>query len=409
MNPTDDGSDIEPATQELSVVPGDQEEPGAQRENRVLAAIVFTDAVAFSKLAGKDEQAAFGILNRDFDLMRLACSSFGGRVLNTMGDGMLMCFSSAVDAMNCALRIQQQLFAQSQTIHPASVLQHRIGVHLGDIIIDGDNVFGDGVNVAARLQAECKPGAICYSRMVADVIKNKVPVRGRFLGPRMLKNIAEPVAVYEAPSLAEFTANQHDPGDPIEPQALDEGASGSKATLILVGSALLVIVAVVLIFTMTRPKQPGEGRGPAKPTPVASESSIPTPTNRATPPDKTEELANYKNRYDFQSMVSLLPAESQELTRVQSLVAMRSWFEAELGYSSLSKPILLNDGSKARIGTRGVIIEGPTGFSETPLESLPPATWLALLQGMLAAPPSGKSPPTESTTWTGNFSAEYNL
>jgi len=375
----------------------------------VLATIVFTDAVAFSKLAGKDEQAAFAILNRDFDLMRAACVAYGGRVLNTMGDGMLMCFGSAVDAMNCALRIQQQLFAQAQTLNPSSVLLHRIGVHLGDIIIDGDNVFGDGVNVAARLQAECKPGAICYSRMVADVIKNKVPVRGRFLGPRMLKNIAEPVPVYEAPSLAEFASRQVDPVDPIPNAPLEEGVSGSKATLVLVGSGLLVIVAIVLIFSMTRPKSPGEARRVVTPTPVASESTAPSASSAPPQANQAAQLAQLKSRYDFRGMASLLPAGSQELTRVQSLAAMRQWFESELSYSSLSKPILLSGDSKARIGTRGVIIEGPTGFTETPLESLPPATWLGLLQSMLASPPSGKAAPNESTTWTGSFSAEYNL
>lgn len=382
------------------------------RENRVLAAIVFTDAVAFSKLAGRDEQAAHAILNRDFELMTGICRAHGGRVLNTMGDGMLMCFGSAVDAMNCALKIQQALHSQSMTLPRISVLQHRIGVHLGDIIIDGTNVIGDGVNVAARLQAECKPGAICYSRMVADVIKNKVHVRGRFLGPRHLKHIAEPVPIYEVPSLSEYVT-EIDPFDKVEPVPDEGGASGSRAALMVVGSMVILGLAIYAVMQMSRPKSTDGELGTSRPRPSHSagpnSSPSPAPTQTA---DYRVEMAPLKQRYDFKGMLAILegaPQAAVEMGRVRDLVAMRDWLVGEIALTTASKSIALEGGARAYLGTRGIVVESSTGSSETGFESLPPGIVLAMLRSALAAPPSGQTVPIESATWANDFSAEYNL
>lgn len=380
------------------------------RENRILAAIVFTDAVAFSKLANRDEKAAFAILSRDFDLMTGICRAHGGRVLNTMGDGMMMCFSSAVEAMQSALKIQQALHAQSQTLPSVSILQHRIGVHLGDIIIDGDNVFGDGVNVAARLQAECKPGAICYSRMVADVIKNKVQIRGRFLGPRHLKNIAEPVAIYEAPSLSEYVT-EADPFDEPPGVADADGASGSRAIMLVVGSVAILALVIFAVFQLGKPKTAAvETRSPQP-----RHSSSPTPETTASPapsasPNYVAELEPLKRRYDFAAMAPILekaPQASAEAERVRQLIQMRAWLEGELRSTTASRAIQTDAATKVYQGTRGIVIEAANGINETPFEALPSATVESILAATLAAPPTGQAPPNESSTWLNSFRAEY--
>src|SRR5471032_1346700 len=159
------------------------------KEQRMLAAIVFTDVVGFSKLAATNEARVYTSLQRDMGVITSLCRAHSGQVLNTMGDGMLLCFTSAVDAMSCAVEIQRTLLSQSQTLPASDVLHHRIGVHLGDIIMSGDNVFGDGVNIAARLQAEAKPDGICFSKTVHEVIKNKLKIDAQYLAPRQLKNI----------------------------------------------------------------------------------------------------------------------------------------------------------------------------------------------------------------------------
>src|SRR5580700_8552947 len=101
------------------------------KEQRILAAIVFTDVVGFSKLAAQNEARVYTCLQRDMGVITSLCRAHSGQVLNTMGDGMLLCFSSAVDAMSCAMEIQRTLHAQAQTLPITDVLHHRIGVHLG--------------------------------------------------------------------------------------------------------------------------------------------------------------------------------------------------------------------------------------------------------------------------------------
>ncbi|MBS1719129.1 MAG: adenylate/guanylate cyclase domain-containing protein [Armatimonadetes bacterium] len=404
--------------------PPEGEKPVAQ--HRLLAAIVFTDAVGFSKLAGKDEQAAFKILQRDFNLMTEICHSHGGRVLNTMGDGMLMVFGSAVEAMQCALKIQQSLYVSSRNMPAVSVLMHRLGVHMGDVIIDGENVFGDGVNVAARLQAECKPGAICYSRMVGDVIKHKVPVKARFLGAKHLKNIAEPVPVYEVPPLSEF-ATDNDPLLP-SPSEQKDGVSGARAgvMLALVGGLLLAL-AVIIIWVGKKPVKStikdldSKHSATVRPSPTSKPSPSPTatataqPTGTPTPPTPAPQpnLEEARSRYDFTEMLRLLGnSDPARRETIKDLVDCRAWLEAELAATSPTNPLIAKvDGgdTKIYVSTRGLMLEGPSGVKEAQLISLPPATWLAMIEGAVKAPPTGTAAPYAANRWMGSWRAEFGL
>jgi hypothetical protein len=180
-------------------------------------------------------------------------------VLKNTGDGLLMSFSSAVQALQCALQIQHDLHALNETLPPEEWVQHRIGVHLGDIIVTDDDVFGDGVNVAARLQQEAKPGAICLSRTVHDVVKGKLPNEPQYLGPRHLKNVVEPVMVWQFPPIGEAVS-----GDVVQGQTAgqifkelgpqeEEGARGLQAGAMVAASIVVALAGIGLIWMFTKP------------------------------------------------------------------------------------------------------------------------------------------------------------
>jgi adenylate cyclase len=164
---------------------------------RTLTTVVFTDCVGFSARMSVDEEHTLDLIRRDLRLMRQFCEQFEGRVLKTTGDGLLMCFSSAVKAVECAIEIQRSLAEKSAQSLPADSLMHRIGIHLADMYITETDVMGNGVNIAARLQTEADPGGICISQTVFDVAKHGLQVTTKYLGPRELKNIREVVPAYK--------------------------------------------------------------------------------------------------------------------------------------------------------------------------------------------------------------------
>ena len=169
--------------------------PEKVKEQRRLAAIAFTDVVGYSKRMQQDEPGTLVLVRADFALMRELCGQHGGEVLKSTGDGLLLCFASVIEAVSFALKAQAK-FAYRE---PSS-LQHRIGIHLGDIYHEGGDVAGDGVNIAARLQTKARPGTVCLSKSVYDAVKGKVPMQAESLGPQQFKNIAEPITIYLAQS-----------------------------------------------------------------------------------------------------------------------------------------------------------------------------------------------------------------
>ena len=170
----------------------------SQSEGPRLAAVVFTDVVGYSSRMQKDEFGTIALVKADFERMRVLCGQHGGESLNTMGDGLLLCFPSALQAVSCALQIQSEFGARRASLAPEQALEHRIGVHLGDVFhIDTGDVAGDGINIASRLEAKALPGGICLSQTVYDTVKGKLPMRARFAGPESFKNIAEPVLIWQ--------------------------------------------------------------------------------------------------------------------------------------------------------------------------------------------------------------------
>ena len=168
-------------------------QPSLQNQQRVLAAIVVTDAVGFSAQMSADEERALTVIHRDLKQISGLCNVFRGQVLKSTGDGLLMCFFSAAQAVSCALNIQKKLRGDSTR----DSFSHRIGIHLGDVYINESDVMGNGVNIAARLEGFSAPGEICVSQVVYDVVKSRLDLDATFLGPLNLKNIQEPVPAYQ--------------------------------------------------------------------------------------------------------------------------------------------------------------------------------------------------------------------
>src|SRR5437763_7356862 len=172
------------------------ESAGAARP-RKLAAILCADVAGFSRLMGEDEAATYDALSRLTGEIKPLIASHRGRIVSTAGDGFLADFASVVDALSCAVEIQNAALRLNEPLPPARRLQLRIGVNLGDVIVaeDGD-LYGDGVNIAARLQTLASPGGICLSQTVYDQVSNKLDLKYRPLGKHRVKNIATPINVY---------------------------------------------------------------------------------------------------------------------------------------------------------------------------------------------------------------------
>jgi adenylate cyclase len=168
-----------------------------QRVERKLAAILAADVVGYSRLMGLDETgtlARLKALRREF--VEPLISGYNGRIVKLMGDGALVEFPSVVDAVACAVEIQRVAAEQAAGVPEEQRIAFRIGINLGDVIIDGDDVYGDGVNIAARLEGLSEPGGIVVSGTAYDHAHNKLAVAFKPLGDQHLKNIAEPVRVY---------------------------------------------------------------------------------------------------------------------------------------------------------------------------------------------------------------------
>jgi adenylate cyclase len=176
--------------------PSHQSLPESDLRRRKLAAILHADVVGFSRLMGEDEvgtHRTLGELRRALDPL---IAAHHGRIVGTAGDSMLAEFSSIVDALGCAVAMQGAARGLNDPLPPERRLELRIGVNLGDVIVDGDDIFGDGVNIAARLEALAEPGTVCISQTVYDQVRNKLDLDYRPLGSHRVKNIAEPVRAY---------------------------------------------------------------------------------------------------------------------------------------------------------------------------------------------------------------------
>ncbi len=169
---------------------------GSEVGRRGLAAIMFTDIVGYTSLAQKNESLSLKILEEHRNILRLIIPRYNGREVKTMGDSFLIEFASSLEALRCAVGMQQAL-RDRNLAHPKSIpIQIRIGIHAGDIVHSENDVYGDAVNVASRIEPLAEPGGICFSDQVLQHVRNKIDFQVVSLGRKDLKNVEIPIDVY---------------------------------------------------------------------------------------------------------------------------------------------------------------------------------------------------------------------
>jgi adenylate cyclase len=250
-----------------------------QPVERRLAAILAADVAGYSRLMGADEEATLERLKAHRrELVDPKIREHRGRIVKTTGDGMLVEFPSVVDAVRCAVEVQRAMVDRNAEISEDKRITFRIGVNLGDVIIDGDDIYGDGVNIAARLEALAEPGGICISRVVRDQIRDKLPYPFEDMGEQSVKNIARPVRAY-AMSAAAAAAT---PLVEVPPQPGPARRSIIPQRVVLAASLLVAIgFAIVAWWAWPKGNLPAVSvQAPAAASPQISPAIASTPAPR---------------------------------------------------------------------------------------------------------------------------------
>src|SRR5512139_2451469 len=219
-----------------------------QEVKRKLIAILSADVKGYSRLMGEDEKGTVRTLNAYKEVITGLIQHHHGRVVDAPGDNVLAEFVSVVDAVECAVEIQKELKTRNAELSENCRMEFRIGVNLGDVIEDGEQILGDGVNIAARLESLSEAGGICISGTAYDQVKNKLNLGYKYLGEQTVKNILEPVRVYRVL---------------MEPEAVGKVIGEKKAkpgqwqmaTMGLV-VVVIVVVAAVVIWKLYTPSAP---------------------------------------------------------------------------------------------------------------------------------------------------------
>ena len=240
----------------------------AKREERRLAAILSADVVGYSRLMGADESGTLAQLKTHRkELLDPKIAEHVGRIVKTTGDGILVEFGSVVDAVACAVEVQRAMASHNENVPQDLRVEYRIGINLGDVIVEGDDIYGDGVNIAARLEGLAEPGGICISRSARDQVRDKVPLDLEDLGEHEVKNIARPVRIFRVVVAPE----------PAKPVTSKAKKSSKTWTLAAGGAAIAVVVVAAGLLAWVRPWE-------ATLEPVSeADMAFPLPTNPLSP------------------------------------------------------------------------------------------------------------------------------
>src|SRR5215472_14695398 len=189
---------------------------GGRSVERKLAAILSADVEGYSRLMGDDELATVRAITEYRAVIAAAVAGHGGRVVDAPGDNVLAEFASVVDAVQCAVGIQRELQSRNAALPDARRMRFRIGINLGDVIVEGERIYGDGVNIAARLESLAEGGGICLSGTAYDQVEGKLPFGYEFVGEHTVKNIVRPLRVYRV---------RLEPGSPSAPRSTGHGVN----------------------------------------------------------------------------------------------------------------------------------------------------------------------------------------
>ena len=246
--------------------------PGADPLVRKLATILSADVAEFSRLMSEDEEGTLRTFRGHKEVFESLVSSHRGRVFNTAGDAILAEFNSAVEAVRCATDIQTALRTRNDKLPPNRQVRFRIGINLGDVMLQGQDLLGDGVNVAARLQTAAEPGGICIAGSVHDQIRNKLSLTFQSLGEKSYKNIAQPVRT--------FSVMESEGGHTLPtPKPAGKGGAGKWIGGVV---AALVVIGGGAFWAMSQKNANKPPAAASMPAPAAQQSGSPAaPANSA--------------------------------------------------------------------------------------------------------------------------------
>src|SRR5256885_15316410 len=242
-------------------------EPPRQQSPRRLAAIVAGDIAGYSRLMEIDEEGTHNRVKRiERDLIEPSIVEHHGNLVKTTGDGFIAVFDSPVEAVRCSIVIQQNLIGRNASLAKDSRIEYRIGVNLGDVIVEPDDVYGDGVNIATRIEGIAEPGQVYISGAIYEQIKHKVVCGYESLGDRKVKNITDPVRVYRVlPDPAAFQSSRR---------------RREHILIFLLSFTLLVIAGGVFWYMHWQPRGKGWDQASA---PVSSPAEPPQPPTLPAP------------------------------------------------------------------------------------------------------------------------------
>jgi adenylate cyclase len=224
---------------------------------RKLATILSADVEGYSRLMGEDEAQTVKTLTAYREIMAELITQHRGRVVDSPGDNVLAEFTSVVDGVQCAVAVQKELQARNAELPKNRRMEFRIGINLGDVIEEGDRIYGDGVNIAARLEALADPGGLCISKTAFDQIETKLPLGYEYLGEQTVKNIAKPVGAYRVLMEPRVTVAEEIEGRKAWPLRRTAIFAGAMAVLV-------VAVAVGIWRFYLRPAPPVEVASPER-------------------------------------------------------------------------------------------------------------------------------------------------
>lgn len=204
---------------------------------RKLTTIMAADVVGYSKMMSKDEEETLKTFRSYRKIINTLIEKHDGRVFNTAGDAILAEFGSTVECVRCTISIQEELHARNAKLPEDKRIHLRIGVNVGDVMIEGGDLFGDGVNVAARLEGLADPGGICISASAFEQVKNKLSIGFEDMGPQNVKNIPHPVLAFKVMSGPVSVTSVQDRGAPKPARAVRKGALATVAALVLLALA----------------------------------------------------------------------------------------------------------------------------------------------------------------------------
>jgi adenylate cyclase len=214
---------------------------------RKLTAILSADVEGYSRLMGDDEEATVRTLTAYREVLTTLIQQHNGKVLDSPGDNLLAEFVSVVDGVQCAVAVQKEIKARNDELPENRRMQFRIGINLGDVIQEKGRIYGDGVNIAARLEGLAEPGGICISKTAFDHIESKLPYGYDFIGDQTVKNIAKPVGAYRV---------LLDPRVTVSGKSIDKKPLGKRRMPILIGAATLFVLALAVVIWQFYTRRP---------------------------------------------------------------------------------------------------------------------------------------------------------